>query len=440
MTTYPDSVRFLYSLGNEVRTIKLGLDRSRSLLARMGNPERKLRFVHVAGTNGKGSVSAMVESGLRLRGARTGLFTSPHLIEPTERIQIAGRPVTEQQFVRAFETVHRTAEQMYRRGRLDVHPTYFETVTAMAFVLFRDLQVETAVLEVGLGGRLDATNVVTPEVCVITRVDYDHEKYLGNSLESIAGEKAGICKPGVPVVIAPQRPEVEAVLRNKANEAGAPVIRAADWAVRQAETHQDGSRFVAATADGEMAIECPLAGGHQLENALTAAVVMRELGFGAAEIQRGIREVRWPGRLERVWERPEVILDGAHNPGGIRALAGHIKRFYSSRRVWIVYGSMRDKSLDEIAGVLSPLASELVLTNVNSHRALRPAFLRQMFEHANVRLAEDLDDALRIVDRDAGPDDVVFVTGSLWLVGDARKRLLAGTAAAGTARCPSEHG
>jgi len=190
--TYSDSVQFLYALGNEIKTAKLGLDRIRAVLGSLGNPERAYRVVHVAGTNGKGSTCAMIEAGLRAAGVRTGLFTSPHLVEPTERIQIDGRPVTREQFCRAFDTVQRVAESLDLDGPL----TYFETVTAMGFSLFRECGVETAVVEVGLGGRLDATNVVAPALTVITPIDFDHEVFLGNTIEAIASEKAGILKIG----------------------------------------------------------------------------------------------------------------------------------------------------------------------------------------------------------------------------------------------------
>src|SRR6516162_1055699 len=219
MFSYPDSVRFLYELGNEIKTAKLGLERIRTLLGALGDPQHAFRVVHVAGTNGKGSTCAMIEAGLRAAGIRTGLFTSPHLIEPTERIQVAGVPVTPEQFREAFEVVHTAAEQC----NLDCHPTYFETVTAMAFFLFRELRVETAVIEVGLGGRLDATNVVEPGLTVITPIDFDHEVYLGHTLEAIAGEKAGILKPGVPAVFARQRPEALQLLLRRAGELNVPL-------------------------------------------------------------------------------------------------------------------------------------------------------------------------------------------------------------------------
>ncbi|HXF26141.1 MAG TPA: Mur ligase family protein, partial [Bryobacteraceae bacterium] len=204
---YREAVDFLYSLGNEVKTAKLGLERITALLNGLGDPHRGGRFIHVAGTNGKGSTCAMIESGLRVAGVRTGLYTSPHLVEPTERIQIAGAPVTPERFAAAFAEVHETAEAMLRAGSIDLHPTYFETVTAMAFLLFREERAELVVLETGLGGRLDATNVAAPELCAITPIDLDHQEFLGDRLEQIAGEKAGIIKPRVPVIIARQHKE-----------------------------------------------------------------------------------------------------------------------------------------------------------------------------------------------------------------------------------------
>ena len=214
--SYPESVRYLYSLGNELKTgAKWGLERMQTLLGALGNPQLHQRFVHVAGTNGKGSTCAIAASILERAGLRTGLYTSPHLIEPTERIQIDGLPVTREEFAQAFERVHDCAEELLREERLDAHPSYFETITAMALVLFEQ-RCDIAVMEVGLGGRLDATNVIGPELCVITPVAYDHESFLGNTIEAIAGEKAGIVKAGVPLVLAKQLPQADTVITARA--------------------------------------------------------------------------------------------------------------------------------------------------------------------------------------------------------------------------------
>jgi dihydrofolate synthase/folylpolyglutamate synthase len=419
---YPESVRFLYALGNEVKTAKLGLDRIAALLARLGDPHRACRYVHVAGTNGKGSVCAMIESALRAAGVRTGLFTSPHLVEPTERIRINGEPVDPLLFAVAFDQVHREAEALLAQGTLDLHPTYFETVTAMAFVLFRDLGVETAVLEVGLGGRLDATNVVAPALCVITPIDFDHEAYLGRSLDAIAGEKAGILKPGVPAVIAVQRPGIREFLEARAAAVGAVARPVEDWEVRDLDLHSRGSRFLAA-GPARIEVECPLAGEHQTMNALAAVAALHELGIPGASMTEGIRRVRWPGRLECVSEQPEIILDGAHNPSGARALAGHIRRFYRGRRVRLIYGCMRDKAVTEMAGILFPLADEVILTAPDNPRAVRPHALRELVDQPHLRVTVDLREALRFVDGASG-EDAFFITGTLFLVGEARALLV----------------
>jgi len=413
MFTYPDSVQFLYALGNEIKTAKLGLERIRAVLAALGDPQRAYRVVHVAGTNGKGSTCAMIDAGLRAAGIRTGLFTSPHLIEPTERIQIDGAAVTPDQFRRAFEVVHETVERL----ELDCHPTYFETVTAMAFWLFREAVVETAVVEVGLGGRLDATNVVEPALTVITPIDFDHEAYLGHTLEAIAGEKAGILKPGVPAVFAHQRPEAEAVLRARANELDVPVVHSGEFEIRNLEIDARGSRF--------SGLVCPLAGEHQVENAVTAALALIALGAPP----QGIAGARWPGRLEHVSPNPDIILDGAHNPAGARSLARYLKRFYGGRRRWLIYGAMRDKAVEEIAGILFPLAEELIFTAPGQARALRPEALIELAGRG--RTAPAVADALALLQERARREDIsedaVIITGSLFLVGEARALLMNGT-------------
>lgn len=420
MNSYPDSVRFLYALGNEIKAAKFGLETIERLLAALDYPERACRWVHVAGTNGKGSTCAMIEAGLRSAGVRTGLYTSPHLVEPTERIQIGGEAVTAEEFARAFETVHRAAERMLDDGVIANHPTYFETVTAMAFLLYRDKQVETVVLEVGLGGRLDATNVVMPVLCVITPIDFDHESFLGNTIESIAFEKAGILKAGVPVVMGKQRPEAERVIVRRAAELGCRVIRAADHEPADVRAGAYGSEM----EWRGITVRCAFAGQHQVDNATAAMLALSELGLGDEAIREGIAKARWPGRMERVSDEPEIILDGAHNPAGARALAAHMTRFYGGRKIWLIYGAMRDKSVGEIAETLFPLAQELILTAPEVPRALDPGSLLGVCGHRKARATSRLGEALDIVRREAQPGDAVFITGSLFLVGEARTLLV----------------
>jgi dihydrofolate synthase/folylpolyglutamate synthase len=406
--TYPDSVHFLYALGNEIKTAKLGLDRIATVLDALGRPQDQLRILHVAGTNGKGSTCAMIESGLRAAGRRTGLFTSPHLAEPTERIQINGVPISAARFTAAFEHVHAAVERS-----LDMHTTYFETVTAMALLVFAEEHVDSVVLEVGLGGRLDATNVVTPELCVITPIDYDHEQYLGRSLEAIAGEKAGILKPGVSAICAAQRPEADRVLRARAAELGIEIIPS--LSPTSVELDARSSRFQAAGLD----IRCPLAGEHQIQNAATAATALLRLGIDTRAIERGIASARWPGRLEHVRSNPDIILDGAHNPAGARALAAYIDRFYATRPVRLIFGAMRDKAIDEICGALFPRAHQVIATAPRQTRALAPDAIAAIADHPNLRTAATIEEALALVS-DASPDEAIFITGSLFLVAEAR--------------------
>jgi dihydrofolate synthase / folylpolyglutamate synthase len=408
LLNYSESVRYLYSLGNKVLTAKLGLERITALLQALGDPHRACRWVHVAGTNGKGSTCAMIESGLRAAGIRTGLYISPHLIEPTERIQIAGQDVSQDQFASAFVRVHSTAERMLASGELDMHPTYFETVTAMAFVLFAEAQLDTVVLEVGLGGRLDATNVVIPELCVITPIDYDHQIFLGDTIQQIAAEKAGILKPGVPAVFAAQRPEAEAVLRSQAQS---KYTLSRDWPITDLAMDARGSRFCLRGID----VTCPLAGEHQVENARVAAIALAELGVSPA----GIASTRWPARLEHVSEKPEIIIDGAHNPAGTRALAAYIRRFYAGRRIWLVYGALRDKAVSEMTSMLFPIADRVILTAPANSRAMPPEDIVAPGAIVTQSIAEAIE-----LFGDASPNDVIFIAGSLYLAGEARALLV----------------
>lgn len=407
---YSQAVHYLYSLGNEVQTAKLGLERIGALLAALGNPEKAFRSVHIAGTNGKGSTSAMIEAGLRTAGIPAGLYTSPHLNEPVERIRIGGEPVTQEEFARAFDEVHDAAGTMLRSGAIDLHPTYFESVTAMAFLLFRDRGVHTAAIETGLGGRLDATNVIRPEVCVITPIDYDHQNFLGDTIEKIAAEKAGILKDERFAVLARQRPEAQRVLLDRADELNCPVLLTSDWAVEQLELRPDGCTIQTHGAT----IECPLAGEHQVENALAAAIALDLLHIDS----RGISQARWPARLERVHSSPEIILDGAHNPAGAAALASYIRRFYSGRPVWLFFGAMRDKAIAEMAAALFPLAERVFATAPDNARAMSAEEIRAI-DPEHIELSGGVPEAVSIA-LAAPPETVVFFAGSLFLAGEAR--------------------
>ena len=421
---YPGSVRFLYALGNELKAgAKWSLDRIQILLQRLCHPERKGRFVHVAGTNGKGSTSAMIASALSQSGRRTGLFTSPHLIQPTERIQIDGKPVSDTQFASAFDAVHRAAGQLESESAIDAHPSYFETVTAMAFWLFAGNAgvpaCDISVIEVGLGGRLDATNVISPCLSVITQIAFDHESFLGSTLEAIAGEKAGIIKPGIPTVVSPQSKPAQAVIERQAELRNAPLLRTAGLEVKHVRFSSRDCRFQFQGAE----YLCALPGRHQLENALTAIVASRQLGVPVPAIQLGLAGVLWPGRLELLSEAPDLILDGAHNPAGAAALSNYIQEFLAGRPVWMVYGTMRDKAIDEVIATLFPLADRLILTAPDFPRALRPEIIADLANRPGAVITANVPEAIAAA-KTAPPEAAVIFTGSLFLVGEVRARVL----------------
>jgi dihydrofolate synthase/folylpolyglutamate synthase len=415
MQSLAEAVRYLYSLGNEVKTIKLGLERIQTLLAALGHPERACPVIHIAGTNGKGSVSAMVESTLRHAGCRTGLYTSPHLVTPQERIRVNGEAITEEDFLAAFAAVHHAAETLTAAGRIDMHPTYFETITAMGFWHFRQARVERLVLEVGLGGRLDATNVVDPLLSIITPIDYDHQQYLGDTLPAIAREKAGIIKPGRPVVLAPQPPEARPVFP-------AGVIDVADWHIEHLEETPEGCTYTARLGDTTLAISCPLPGPHQVINSLTAAVALHTLGLDESAIRRGIAATRWPGRLEIIRRDPLTYLDGAHNPGAARSLRQFIEKHFPGKMIWLVFGVMRDKDVPAITRELFPLASRLILTRANQDRSLEPETLAACAPPEKTVLTPSVPAALALLEA-APREAVIFITGSLFVVGEARPLL-----------------
>ena len=433
---YESAVRYLLSLGRELgaptqaTAAKFNLENITVLMERLGRPDRTYPIVHIAGTNGKGSTAAFLESILRAAGFRTGLNTSPHLERINERIRINGEEVSDQIFAETFTRVQEVIEELLAAGRLEAHPTYFECVTALAFEVFARERVEFAVVEVGLGGRLDATNIVRPQVSVITRIDFDHENYLGHSLEEIAREKAGIVKAGVPVATAPQLPEVREVLRGKARELDATIVDTGEDFDLEREIAEAGcARALArARARGEAVRLAPgLPGRFQLENALNAAATARLLqarGYRITNqnIEQGIRSAEWPGRLERLQAGPDVYLDGAHNPGAARELAQFLEENFARRRVYLIFGAMRDKSVDEMTGILFPLASEVIFTQPGTPRAVSANQLADLAGHhaARYTVIRDAEEALESALAKARSDDAVFVTGSLYLVGQLR--------------------
>lgn len=433
---YDEAVRSLLSLGRELgaprqaRSQKFGLGNITALASALGDPHLAAPCAHIAGTNGKGSTAAMLESILRAAGLRTGLYTSPHLERINERIRINGRDISDEDFAAVWTRVQASIESLMASGKLGAHPTFFECITAMAFLAFAEHGVEFAVYEVGMGGRLDATNIVRAEVAIITSIDFDHENFLGHSIQEIAGEKSGIIKPGAWVVSAAQRAEARAVIAQRSQELGARLTEVDDaWRVEGVQSSNGRYRATVAPAAGErtLSIEPNLAGRFQIRNALTAAAaasLLAERGFRLDEnaIVRGIADARWLGRLERLREQPDVYLDGTHNPAGAREVREFWRENFADRRILLIYGAMRDKAVDEIAGSLFPLADTVILTEPRQSRALSAAALAEMVGHLARRLAvaPDPAEALERALEMAAPEDAVFATGSLYLVGDLR--------------------
>ena len=443
---YADALRYLYSLGNEVLTAKLGLHNISTLLESLGNPHRHYDSVLIAGTNGKGSVAAFVESVLRTSGLNTGLYTSPHLIRIEERARVRGSLISAEDFARLTQRVKDKVGELlnlqasdHAPGGLDRHPTYFELVTAISFSYFAERNVDIAVLEVGLGGRLDATNVVDPRVAIITNVDYDHEKYLGNRLEEIAREKAGIIKPRsdaraelLPVVCTSDHPAVRNIVEEQCRITGARCIHALDEARVEAEPDTLGRFRMKVRFPGGLALDLrlPLPGEHQVRNAIAAIrslMVLQTQGFPIEreDIKAGIEAAHWPGRLEIVSGEPPIILDGAHNIAGAESLKKYCEQFLAAKRLVLLFGVMRDKDVVEIAGKLFPLVSEIVLTAAESERSAEPDWIAAQLPEYRQRYhcTRNPQEALGVARTLASPDGIILAAGSLFLIGDLQRTL-----------------
>jgi dihydrofolate synthase / folylpolyglutamate synthase len=449
--SYETAVARMFALGHELAQTpsqKFDLEHMRVLLRGMDHPERRFPGVLIAGTNGKGSTAATLASILRASGLKTGLYTSPHLARINERIRVNGEAISDDDFAALQGEVDQVAERLVGRAELPWHPSFFEMMTAIAFEHFAREKVDLAVLEVGMGGRLDATNVVEPLVSVITDISLDHQKFLGNTVGEIAREKVGIIRPGGAVVTLPQQPEANDVIGNTILELGAravnavpyvpPVspgspeylVRSTEYLVPSTEQGKPGFyRYPLAVLGEEILVETPLVGRHQLRNvalAITAAVELHQQGFGgitAESIERGVRETHWPGRFQVVAARPgwpEMVLDVAHNPAGAWALRSALSEQYGDRPLIFVFGAMRDKAISEMTEILFPLAERVIATRPENPRAASPEEIQQAAARTGVEI-EVVDDVRLAVERAravAGPKTVIVITGSIYLVGE----------------------
>jgi dihydrofolate synthase/folylpolyglutamate synthase len=469
--SYETAVAQMYALGHELAQTpshKFDLAHMRVLLSALGNPENRFPAVLIAGTNGKGSTAATLASILQASGLKTGLYTSPHLVRINERIRLNGDAIGDDDFATLHDVVDRTAERLVSEGDLPWHPSFFEMLTAMAFEYFARSRPDMVVLEVGMGGRLDATNVVEPRLSIITDISLDHQKYLGETIAEIAGEKAGIIRPGGVVVTLPQLPEANDVIGNAILDAGARAVNAVpfvppvspgsgQYLVPGAErTPAKGTRqrYPLTILGNEIVVDSPLVGRHQLRNlalAIAAAEELRSQGITQITpetIAEGIRETRWPGRFQVVpaaGDNPEYVLDVAHNPAGAWALRSTLSAAYpdaysdkangdpgAGREITMVFGVMRDKAVREITEILFPIAARVIVTHANNPRSASAGEVRQAAARvaagSEIEEAEDvaaaLDRARRVAGaRVSGARGLVVVTGSIYVVGEAMRML-----------------
>lgn len=432
---FEECLKILLERGHELHGRKFDLDAIRTILAAIGHPERRYPTAIVAGTNGKGSTSAMLAAILQQGGYRTGLYSSPHLVNVNERIQINGLEITNADFAAAFTSVYYAVENLIEAQRLPHRPSFFEYLTAVAFQHFAGAAVDFAVLEVGMGGRLDATNVTDASVAVITNVALDHQEFLGNTLAAIAGEKAGVVKPGRLVVSGCEQPEVCQVIRQKCREAGVELIETGGLSAAGNLFHLDGRYGFDLLMEGfELpGITLHVAGRFQVKNAVVAAVAARQLGTAGFHItpdaiREGLRTAAWPGRLEIVRQRPLILLDGAHNPAAAAEVARFVQRHVEGRKLRLVYASMRDKAIGEISSILFPLAQAVYLTRPHLDRAAQPEAILTAAPSAPRQAIVEPDPAraLELAVEASAPEDVVLVAGSLFLVGDVKKAISEG--------------
>lgn len=430
--TFESAIAKLLELGQELAVVrKFDLDHMRTLAAALGNQHRRFPSVLIAGTNGKGSTAATLASILQAAGYRTGLYTSPHLLHVNERIQINQEPISNAEFSVMFERVENAATALVAQGSLPWHPSFFEMLTAIALEYFASAGVDLAVLEVGMGGRLDATNIVDPLLSIITDIDFDHQKFLGNTLPEIAREKAGIIRRDGLVVLLPQHPQVNDTLGHCIEDVGAVAVNAAKFMPPLTPDARDPllTRFPIVFGGQEIHVASPLVGRHQFRNvalAITAAEQLNKFGFTVLpeHVEEGVRTTVWPGRFQvmpRSGDFPEAVLDVAHNPAGAWALRSALSTFYEDCPLTFVFGAMRDKAIAEIASILFPLAERVIATQAHNTRAASASEIAEAARHSGVEAiaAESVQHAMELAGKLAGEKGVVVITGSIYIVGEA---------------------
>jgi dihydrofolate synthase/folylpolyglutamate synthase len=447
-TPYERALQHLLALGHELGSNrKFDLEHMRVLADALGNPQRRFASILIAGTNGKGSTAATLASILQTAGHRAGLYTSPHLQRINERIRVSGEYISDPELAEIHDRVERIAMELVSDGKLPHLPSFFETLTAMAFEYFASAGVEIAVLEVGMGGRLDATNIVDPCISVITDVALDHQQFLGNTIGEIAKEKAGIIRTKGTVVMLPQHPEANDILGNIAMERNARAVSAVEYVPdvspagnlpsreqgpyngghpERGRGRVEGSAFSyqVNVLGREITVASPLIGRHQLRNtalAIAAAAEVNSCGFKVApeDIERGIRETRWLGRLQLIGGSPRILLDVAHNPAGAWALRSALSTYFEDVPLTILFGAMRDKAIAEMTQILFPLAERVVATQPDNPRAATSAEIAELAASTGAEIISEPDVAIALERARAAtpPNGLVVVTGSIYLVG-----------------------
>lgn len=421
---------YLLSLGNEVSTMKLGLESMTRLLHALGEPQNNYLKVQVAGTNGKGSVCAFLEAICVEAGIRVGVTTSPHLISMTERVRIAGENISEERFADLATRVRATSDNLVAAGELETVPTYFEQVTAVALLAFAEAKVELAILETGLGGRLDATTAANAEIAVITRIDLDHQQYLGETIEEIAAEKAAIIHDGSRVVLGDQEPKILTLLLDRCRSYGITPRSKCDAGIWAVDT-KNCSMVMSFRTENALYDDSDLGlpGRHQIENAKVAILTSEALRFDFGidikpeDVVEGLEKARHPGRLEF---QGRYLFDGAHNIGGAKALRAFLDEFID-KAVTMIFGAMKDKDVNEIAEVLFPAAQMLILTRPNNERAMAPDELEPIAgahaDKSKIIKTSNVEEALAKAETLSEADSITLITGSLYLVGEAQQIL-----------------
>ncbi len=426
-TSYDSALDYLYSFvdyslkhSSELAKADFNLDRMRLLMAELGNPQDRYPTVHVAGTKGKGSTCALIASGLQAAGLRVGLYTSPHLLDYAERIQIDGEPVPHEALADLVEQVKPAVARIPKL-------TTFEITTALGFIYFAQQHVDVAVIEVGLGGRLDATNIILPKVSVITSLSYDHMAVLGNTLSQIAGEKAGIIKPGVPVISAPQKDEALEVLEKVAAERNAPfTLVGREITFRPLSHTLDGQSLKVQNGEDVYTFRIPLLGAHQVQNAAVAAAALwtlrtQRIGIPDEAIRQGFAEVQWPARFEVVRREPPVIFDSAHNQDSFARLRQALDDYFPRKQVYLVYGASEDKNIPGMFVEIKPLVRRLLISKSFHPRALEPEKIKDLADQAGVpneivpSVEEAFSRALAMSEKDGS---IVLSAGSMFVTAE----------------------